>query len=152
MASEAIGVTRYGSRIERGNEMIMRPAWRSRTTARRRAVAAGLTCALIGALGLVLLWLVVWVLDRLDAPGWLVSGPWWIPTLVSLVWALRRPKPGEVTEDGADSWLILSMRTVMVGVDEPRPRPLRAITAVVFGAPFAWGLVVVAILTLAGIA
>lgn len=132
--------------------MIMRPAWRSRTTPGRRAVAAGLTCALIGALGLGLLWLVVRVLQWLDAPGWLVWAPWWLPTAAAVVWALRHPKPAEVTEDGADSWLIMSMRTVMVGVGEARPRPLRAATGVAFGAAFAWGLVVVAILTLAGIA
>jgi hypothetical protein len=134
------------------NDMIMRPAWRSRTTARRRAVAAGLTSVLIGVLGAGLMWVVVYVLGALGAPGWLVWAPWWAPTLAALVWALRRPKPGEVTEDGADSWLILSIRTVMVGVDTPRPRPFRAVTAVLFGAVFAWGLVVVTILTLAGIA
>ncbi len=132
--------------------MIMRPAWRYRTTPGRRALGIGVTFVLLGAAGTGLMALVIAALRALDAPSGVASAPWWLPTLLALGWTLHHPKPGEVTEDGDDSWLVLSIRATMVGIGTARPRPLRVITAVVFGAPVAWGLVVVAVLVLAGIA
>jgi hypothetical protein len=131
--------------------MIMRPAWRSRTTPGKRAAGIGATFALLLVGGVAVMWLVVLALRAVGAPGAVTAAPWWLPTLGALGWAMRRPKPGEVTEDGDDSWLMLSVRAVMVGIDEPRARPLRVITAVLFGAPVAWGLVLVGALILAGI-
>ena len=132
--------------------MIMRPAWRHRTTPRRRWTGIALTFALVGGLGLLMLWLVTALLRAVDAPGWLVTAPVWLPTFGALAWALGRPQPAVATEDGDDSWMLMAVRAVMVGLDEPRARPVRAITAVVFGAPTAWGLLIVLVLMLVGIA
>jgi hypothetical protein len=131
--------------------MIMRPAWRSRTTPRQRTLAVSATFLLVAGVGLGVMALVIAALDKVGAPGAVTASPWYLPTAGALAWSMHRPRPGVVTEDGADSWLIFSIRATMVGVGAARPRPLRAIAAVAFGAPVAWGLIVVGALVLLGI-
>lgn len=109
------------------------------------------TFALIVATGAVLLSGIVWVLDRLGAPDWLGISLWVLPTAAVLVWALVRPRPAVATDDDDDGWTTYSIQYVLVGENEPRRSPLRAIAAVLFGAPVVWSLLVFGLSTLVGL-
>ncbi len=135
----------------RNNEFIRKPKWRTRTTSGRRLFAALVTFALIVAAGLVIMVLVMVGIDRLGAPGWVVALPWIAPTAGMLAWALARPGPAVLSDDDDDSWTGFSIRSVMVGRDEARPRTLRVITGVLFGAPIVWSFVVLGIAELTGV-
>jgi hypothetical protein len=91
------------------------------------------------------------LLSLAGAPPWLVSLPWWLPTIGAVVWTLGRPAPAEVTDDDDDSWFGHSLRWVLVGELAPRPAIARVVAAIVFGAPVAWALLVIGLLTLLGI-
>ncbi len=133
------------------NEFIRGPKWRTRTTAGRRTVAALVTFALIAGTGFVIMVLVMVGLDRLGAPDWVVALPWIVPTAGMLAWALGHPGPAVLSDVDDDCWTGFSIRTVMVGRNEARPRPLRVITAVLFGAPVVWSSVVFGIAELLGV-
>jgi hypothetical protein len=149
MGRHAIGVTLPG--IEQRDEMIMRSAWRSRTTPGRLEVTTTVTTLVVAAVGFGLMSLAMAVLDAVGAPSLVRAAPWYLPTTAALVWALRRPEPAVVSEDGADSWLVFSLRATMVGVGTARGRPARVIAAVLLGALIAWGLLLVGVLALAGV-
>jgi hypothetical protein len=112
--------------------------------------AMAATFALIVIVGLSIMVLVMVGLDRLGAPGWVVALPWIVPTAAVLAWAVGRPGPAVLTDDDDDTWTGFAIRTVMVGGDEARPRPLRVITAVLFGAPVAWSFIVLVAAELVG--
>jgi hypothetical protein len=105
----------------------------------------------LAVIGATLMTLVMTLLDRIGAPSLVAAAPWYLPTIAALVWNLGRPKPGLAGQDGDESWLVYSIRAVMVGAERPKSRPARAITAVLFGAPVAWCLLVVGVLALAGV-
>lgn len=137
---------------DRANDDLRRgPKWRTRTSPRARHRAAVVWFVPIVAVGAAIMFLVILLLDRLGAPGWLATMPWWLPTLAALVWATLRPAPAVVSDDDDDSWAGYVIRFVLVGEGEPREPPLRAITAVVFGAPVVWSLLVFGVLVLLGL-
>ena len=136
---------------ESRNEFIRRSLWRNRTTPLPRAIGAAVTFALLIAFGGVVMVLAMTGLDRLNAPGWVVWMPWLAPTVGSLFWALGRPSAAILSDDDDDGWTGYSVRFVIIGSDLPRPRPLRAIASVLFGAPLAWAFGVLFLLELAGI-
>ncbi len=105
----------------------------------------------IVVVGAAIMFLVILLLDRFGAPGWLTIMPWWLPTIAALAWTLRRPAPAVVSNDDDDSWAGYVIRYVLVGEGEQRETPLRAIAAAVFGAPVAWSLVVFGVLVLIGL-
>ena len=75
-----------------------------------------------------------------------------MPTIGALLWALGRPIPAILTDDDDDSWVGYSIRQVMIGSEEPRLRTVRAVLAVVFGAPIVWALSLFLLVELTGIA
>lgn len=95
--------------------------------------------------------LTMWLVDAVGAPGWLVLLPWWLPTLGTVAWTLRRPAAAIAGDDDDDSWAIYAIRFVLVGADEPRPAPIRVIAAVLVGAPVCWALLLFGVLTLTGV-
>lgn len=133
------------------DEFLRGPKWRTRTTATRRHRAAALTFVLIVGFGLAVMWTILWTLQRLGAPAWIVTLTWAIPTACVLLWALIRPSPAELTDDDDDSWFGYTLRWALVGEVEPRATPLRILAALVFGAPVGWALILVALLTVVGI-
>ena len=64
-------------RREPRNEFIRGPKWRTRAAPGRRATGVVVTVAAIAAVGLVIMALPMWLLDRLGAPTWLITMPWW---------------------------------------------------------------------------
>jgi hypothetical protein len=136
---------------EPSSEFIRGPKWRTRTSPTRRHQAAALTFAVVVAVGLAAMLGCVWLLSWADAPGWVVTIPWWLPTIGTLVWTLAHPTVSGLTDDDDDSWFGYTIRWVLVGELEPRPAPVRAIAAIVFGAPVVWSLLLSGLLTLTGI-
>jgi hypothetical protein len=108
------------------------------------------TFVLILVVGLSIMALVMVGLDRLGAPGWVVALPWIAPTVAVLAWSLGRPGPAVLTDDDDDTWTGFAIRSVMVGREQARPRPLRVVTAVLFGAPIIWSFIVFGIADLVG--
>ena len=109
------------------------------------------TFALIVATGALLLGAVVGLLRWLGAPTWLGFSLWVLPTAAVLGWALLRPRPAVATDDDDGGWTTYSIQYVLVGEDQPRPAPLRAIAAALFGAPVMWSLFVFGLTTLVGL-
>ena len=105
----------------------------------------------IVAVGATVTFFAVLLLDRLGAPGWLATMPWWLPTLAALVWTIVRPTPAVVSNDDDDSWAGYVIRYALVGEGEPREPPLRVIAAAVFGAPVVWSVLVFGVLVLLGL-
>jgi hypothetical protein len=138
-------------RDEPRNEFLRRSLWRIRTTPGRRALAVGITFAVLVALGAGVMILVMAGLGRLDAPGWVVALPWIAPTVGMSVWALARPTPAILSDDDDDSWVGYVIRLVMVGSEQPRQRAARVITGVLFGAPVGWAFAVFVLVELTGI-
>ena len=134
-----------------GNEFLRGPKWRTRTSARRRATSATITFALIVIAGAALMAALMWLLDRLGSPTWLVVLPWMAPTLGALAWTLLRPSPAIATDDDDDSWVGYAIRFVLVGDDTPRSAPIRVLAALLFGAPIVWALIVSGLATLTGL-
>jgi hypothetical protein len=132
------------------SEFIRGPKWRTRTSPRRRHGVAALTFAVVVAVGLAVTLGCMWLLSWTDAPGWVVTMPWWLPTLGTLVWTLTRPTVSGLTDDDDDSWLGYSIRWVLVGELDARSAPVRVIAAILFGAPVVWVLVISGLLTLTG--
>ena len=91
------------------------------------------------------------VLAWIGAPTWLVVTPWLVPTIAAIGWALGRPRPAVATDDDDDSWVGFAIQYVIVGEDEPRPAPLRAIAALLFGAPVMWSVGVFGVSILVGL-
>ena len=135
----------------RNDDMILPPPWRTRTSARRRAVAAAVTFALLFAVGFALMAFAMALLGRIGAPAAVTAAPWYVPTLAVLAWNLRTPTPAIAGDEGDESWTIYAIRAVLVGPEARRSRPARAIAAVVFGAPIVWSLLLIGVLSLAGI-
>ena len=133
------------------DDLIRGPNWRTRADPQHRATAAAVTFAAVVIIGAVLMALPMWLLDSLEAPGWLFLLPWWLPTLGTVIWTLRSPAPAIVTDDDDDSWAIYSIRFVLVGAGEPRPTPIRVIAATLLGAPVCWALVLFGGLILLGV-
>jgi hypothetical protein len=133
------------------DDLIRGPKWRTRTDPRRRARAAVGTLLVVASIGAALMALTMWPLSAIGAPGWVVLLPWWLPTLGVMVWTLRGPAPAIATDDDDDSWAIYAIRYVLVGADTPRPTPVRLIAAVLVGAPVCWALLLLGILTVAGL-
>ena len=109
------------------------------------------TFLLMAGTGAVLLGGVMVVLAWIGAPTWLVVAPWLVPTIVAVGWALGRPRPAVATDDDDDSWAGFAIQYVIVGEDEPRPAPARAVAALVFGAPVIWSLGVFGVSILVGL-
>lgn len=122
-----------------------------RTTTRKRATAAAVTFLLIAAVGFVVMIALMMGLDAIGAPRWLVTAPWWMPTLGMLVWTVFRPSPAIVSDDDDDSWVGYSMRLVLYGADVPQALPIRLVAALLLGALVVWAFVVFTILELFGI-
>lgn len=134
------------------SEFLRRSLWRVRTTPGRRSAAAVATFTIILALGATIMWAVIRALGWLGASGWVAALPWLVPTIGALVWTLGRPEPAIVTDDDDDSWAGYAIRFVMVGSELPRPRPARALAAVVFGAAVVWSLSLLFLVELLGLA
>lgn len=132
-------------------EFLRGPKWRTRTTDANRHRFASLTFALIVVVGVALVGATIWLLRWLGAPTWVASLPWVAPTVGALVWTLVRPRAAEITDDDDDSWFGYSIRWALVGELAPRPVPARIVSAVLFGAPVAWAVLVSGLLTLVGI-
>lgn len=97
------------------------------------------------------MWALIAALDWLGAPGWVVALPWLAPTAGAALWALGRPTPAILTDDDDDSWVGYSIRLVMIGSQEPRPRTVRAVLAVLFGAPVVAALTLFFLIELTGL-
>ena len=127
------------------------PNWRTRTSPRARHRAAIAWSVPIVAVGAATMFLLILLLGRLGAPGWMTTLPWWLATLATLVWTVVRPTPAVVSNDDDDSWAGYVIRYVLVGESEQRDLPRRAIAAAVFGAPLVWSLLVFGVLVLLGL-
>mgnify|MGYP003134626896 CR=1 FL=1 len=136
---------------ERRNEFIRGPKWRTRTSPERRRRAALVTFVIIVATGGVILGGVLWVLTWLGAPTWLAVLPWLVPTVLTVGWALGRPRPAVATDDDDDGWTTFSIQYVLVGEDTARPAPARLVASTLFGAPVIWSLLVFGLSTLVGL-
>lgn len=135
----------------RRSEFVRGPKWRTRTSPARRHRAALATFVVVIVVGTLTLLGCMWVLDRLGAPGWLVTAPWWAPTIGAVLWTLVRPRVSGLSDDDDDSWFGYSIRWALVGEQTPRPAALRVLVAAVVGAPVVWAVAVFAVLTLTGI-
>ena len=133
------------------DEFLRGPKWRTRTSGANRHRFATVTFGLIVAVGAALVWLAVWFLRWLDAPTWVALLPWAAPTVSAIAWTLVRPRAAEVTDDDDDSWFGYSIRWALVGEEQPRPAPTRIVSALLFGAPVAWSVMVSGLLTLVGV-
>ena len=133
------------------DDLIRGPKWRTRTTPRRRARAVVVTGIVIVAVGVVLLGATIVLLDRLGAPVWVTTLPWWGPTAGVIGWTLTNPSPAVATDSDDDSWGGYVIRYALVGEGESRPLPVRVVTAVVLGAPMAWAMLVFGLLALLGL-
>ncbi len=101
--------------------------------------------------GAIVMLLVIWAIDALGAPRWVVALPWLAPTIGAMIRAVARPTPAIPSDDDDDHWTSYAIRSVMIGRDEPRPLPLRLLAAIVFGAPVVWAISIVFVFELAGI-
>jgi hypothetical protein len=111
-----------------------------------------MTTLIVVAVGLVLLALAMQLLEWLGAPGWIVVLPWLVPTAGTLGWNVLRPSPAVLTDDDDDSWIGYSLRCALAGpAERPHPAPLRAVAAVLLGAPIVWAFVVFGLLQLTGV-
>lgn len=133
------------------NEFLRRSLWRVRTSPDKRVALAIVTFAVVVMIGLVLMLLPMAGLRAAGAPDWLVALPWVIPTAGAVVWSVARPTPARLTDDDDDSWVGYSIRLMLVGSEEPRTRPARVVTTLLFGAPVVWSLVVFGLLELFGV-
>ena len=133
------------------DDLVRGPKWRTRTTARRRHLAAAATVFVIVVIGWSITWAAIWCLERTGAPLWVTTAPWWLPTVVVLGWSMLRPTPAAVTDDDDDTWPGYSIRWAMVGEIEPRRRSVRAVLAIGIGAPVGWLVIAVGILTITGL-
>lgn len=133
------------------SEFIRGPRWRVTAAPSRRRTAAWVTFATVVVVGVVPLAFTVWLLARLDAPGWLVLAPWWLPTLGLLAWTLIRPRPAVAAND-EQAWVTYAVCSVLFGADETRPAPARVIIAVVFGGPTVWALALIWLFAIIGLA
>ncbi len=137
--------------MSRDNEFIRGPKWRTRTTPARRARAAVITFALVVACGASVMGGTIWLLVWAGAPAWLPWSLWIAPTVGMLAWSLLRPRSAAASDDDDDAWTTFAIQFVLVGEGSPRPAPVRAIAAVLFGAPVIWSLTVFGLSTLAGL-
>jgi hypothetical protein len=131
-------------------EFLPKPRWRTRASSGARWLAVGVTFALIVALGWGVLAVVMIGLDRLGVPGAWRHSVWLVPTGGALIWALHRPQPATASQDEEQPWSDYAVRAVMIGVDEPRPRPARAVAGILFGAPLVVYLVITVVLEALG--
>ncbi len=137
--------------MSRDNEFIRGPKWRTRTNPAGRARAAAITFAFIVVSGAVVMGGVIWLLLWIGAPAWLAWSLWAIPTIGVMTWALLRPRPAVATDDDDDGWTTYAIQFAIVGEDAPRPAAVRAIAALLFGAPVVWSLTVFGLSTLVGL-
>lgn len=136
---------------EPADEFVRGPRWRTRTTPRRRHLAAAVTLGVVVLVGLLAMWACAWSLARLGASGSVLFLAWAVPTALVVLWTLVRPTVAEVTDDDDDSWFGYAIRWALVGEIDCRPAPVRVLVAVVLGGPVGWALVVFALLTVTGI-
>lgn len=144
--------TEKPDRTDKPDRMVRPPKWRTRTTPERRHRAAVATFALVVGVGLAIVLAVTSLLDSLGAGPVLVLLPWLVPTVAAVLWTLVRPTVARVTDDDDDTWFGYAIRWVLVGEGEPRSAPVRLVTALLFGGPVGWSLLVVAALTVLGLA
>lgn len=135
---------------EERSEFIRGPKWRVTASHSRLRTAALVTFAIALVIGLGAMLLIVLVLAAVDAPGWLVIAPWWIPTLGVIAWTLARPRPAVAANDD-EAWVTYALLYVLVGPDDPRPAPARVIVAVLLGGPTVWALAIVWGLAIVGL-
>lgn len=131
--------------------LVRGPKWRTRTNPQRRHRLAAVTFALIVAVGVAIMWCAMWALAALGAPRWVVALPWIVPTIGAVMKNVGRPRPAPLTDDDDDTWPGYAIRWAMAGELEPRPAPARVVTAVLFGAPVAWAVLVPGVLTIIGL-
>lgn len=134
------------------SEFLRPPLWRTRTTPQRRATGAALTFVVVVIVGAIPAVVTIGLLRRLGAPDWLASTMWLVPTAIVLVWSLWRPGPAIATDDDDATWVGYAVRYVLVGADERRPAPVRAVAAALFGAPVGWAYAMFFLLQLSGLA
>lgn len=140
------------ARSDKPDRLVRPPKWRTRTTPERRHRAATATFAIVVGVGLALVVAITSALDSLGAGPLLVVMPWLAPTVAVVVWTLVRPSVARVTDDDDDTWFGYAIRWVLVGEDEPRSASVRLVAALLFGGPVGWSLLVVALLTVLGLA
>lgn len=137
--------------MSESSEFIRGPKWRTRVAPRTRATAALATAAVVVAIGAIVMWVAILVLQSTGAPGWVAAAPWWLPAGAVTVWTLRRPAPAIATDDDDDSWPGFAIRRLLVGEDEARAVPIRVAVAVVVGGPIGWALLLLGGLVLLGV-
>lgn len=133
------------------DEFLSGPRWRERTSAESRWVAVCITFAILVVIGLVVVWGLLVVVAKIG--GGLPSEPitWLALAALLLPWALRSPQPATASDYEAQPWTEYAIRSVMVGVDRPRSRWLRAVAVVAFGPPLLGFAVVYGLLSIVGI-
>lgn len=134
------------------DDMIHGPRWRTRTTPERRARLALVTFVVVVAVGLIPMIGAIWLISSLGAPTFVNLLPWLVPTAAVVTWALVRPSVAEPTDDDEQTWPGFAIRYVIVGETRPRPRPARAVAAIVFGGPIGWSVVLIGALVIVGLA
>lgn len=137
---------------DRPDQLLRGPKWRTRTTAVRRHRAAAATFAIVVLVGAALMWGAMSLLSALGAGTVVIVLPWLVPTAAVTVWTLVRPTAARLTDDDDDTWFGYAIRWALVGELDARPAALRLVAALLFGAPVGWALLVLAVLTLVGLA
>ena len=137
---------------DRPDQLLRGPKWRTRTTAGRRHRAAAATFAVVLVVGSAVMWGTMRLLTALGAGSVVTFLLWAAPTAAAVVWTIVHPTTARLSDDDDDTWVGYSIRWALVGELEARPAPVRIVTALLFGAPVAWSLAVLAVLTLLGIA
>lgn len=136
---------------EHRSEFVRGPRWRVEASPGRRRTAALVTFAVLFVAGSIAMALVMLLLSVADAPGWLLTAPWWLPTLGVMAWTIARPRPAVATNDD-EAWVTFAVLFVLVGPERPRPSPARIVAAVLLGGPTVWALMIIWILAILGLA
>ncbi|NNE13174.1 MAG: hypothetical protein HKN41_13120 [Ilumatobacter sp.] len=108
---------------------------------------------------------VMWLLDAIGAPIWIVIVPWLAPTVGLVVWAIVNGDPATLTDDADGSWAGYVVRWTLGGEGEAqpsvapapqttaarRPAPIRVIVATLIGAPITWAYLLFGVAALVGL-
>ena len=134
------------------DRMIAPPRWRYRVSAERRHRRAALTFAIVVAVGVAVMIGLWWLAGAAGWSGFVTMQIWLLPTIAVLVWTVAAPSVAESTDrNDTQTWPGFAIRYGLVGEDVARPLPARIATAVVFGAPVGWALVVISVLGIIGL-
>lgn len=133
------------------DEFLSGPRWRERASAESRWVAVCITFSFLVAVGLMVVWGLLFLVARVG--GGVPSEPitWLVLATLVLPWALRSPQPATASDYEAQPWTEYAVRSVMVGVDRPRSRWLRTVAVLVFGPPLLGFAVVYGLLSIVGV-